>query len=165
MKYLVNIKNYLVYFSIFLLVFLIDFITKELIIELIFLPPKQIRIFEFLNLSPVWNPGISFGIFSEKAWIGKKIIPIIALIVIVWMIFNINLMSRLQQISAGLISGGATGNVIDRFKFGSVVDFIDFHINNWHWPAFNFADSAIFTGAIIWLYCIFKDEGKGELNK
>ena len=73
-------------------------------------------------------------------------------------------MSRLQQISAGLISGGATGNVIDRFKFGSVVDFIDFHINNWHWPAFNFADSAIFTGAILWIYCIFKDENKGEFN-
>ena len=164
MKYLINIKNYLFYFSVFSAVFFIDFITKELIIELIFLPPKQIKIFDFLNLSPVWNPGISFGIFSDKVWIGKKIIPFVALVVIVWMIFNINLMSRLQQISAGLISGGATGNVIDRFKFGSVVDFIDFHINNWHWPAFNFADSAIFTGAVLWIYCIFRDENKGEFN-
>ena len=72
MKYLINIKNYLFYFSVFLAVFFIDFITKELIVELIFLPPKQIKIFDFLNLSPVWNPGISFGIFSDKAWIGKK---------------------------------------------------------------------------------------------
>ncbi len=158
-----NLKGILIYFGVFFFIVLIDYISKDIILKMIFLPPKQIKIFDFFNLSPVWNPGISFGLFANKYWIGKYIIPFVAFIVICWMIINIHLMPRLQQISAGLISGGALGNVIDRFRFGSVVDFLDFHIKDWHWPAFNFADSAIFTGAIIWLYCILKNESEKEV--
>jgi signal peptidase II len=50
-----------------------------------------------------------------------------------------------------LILGGAIGNVIDRIMYGHVIDFLDFHVNNWHWPAFNVADSAIFVGAALFI--------------
>ena len=59
-----------------------------------------------------------------------------------------------QNIAAGLITGGAIGNAIDRLRFGKVVDFIDVYVQTWHWPAFNVADAAISVGAMFWIYSI-----------
>ena len=60
----------------------------------------------------------------------------------------------MQQIGAAIIAGGAAGNVIDRFLYGKVVDFFDFHIGGYHWPAFNIADIAICAGVAIMIYVI-----------
>jgi signal peptidase II len=59
--------------------------------------------------------------------------------------------SPLLAVAIGLIIGGAIGNVIDRIRFGAVVDFLDFHVGSWHWPAFNVADSAICVGVAVML--------------
>ena len=59
--------------------------------------------------------------------------------------------SSLLAVAIGLIIGGAIGNVIDRIRFGAVVDFLDFHVGTWHWPAFNIADSAICVGVAVML--------------
>jgi len=59
--------------------------------------------------------------------------------------------SWLLAVAIGLVIGGAVGNVIDRLRFGAVVDFLDFHVGSWHWPAFNVADSAICVGVAVML--------------
>jgi len=67
-------------------------------------------------------------------------------------------LSTSQQIGAGFIAGGALGNVIDRLRFGRVVDFLDVHLAGYHWPAFNLADAAIFIGVMLWLYGMIQGE-------
>jgi signal peptidase II len=71
-------------------------------------------------------------------------------------------LDRLQQLAGAAIAGGAIGNAIDRLRFGRVVDFIDFHIGAWHWPAFNFADAAIAIGAGLWAYSILFGQETNE---
>ncbi len=65
---------------------------------------------------------------------------------LIWMRFA---ETRLLSVALGLVAGGALGNVIDRILYGAVVDFLDFHIGDWHWPAFNVADSAITVGVVL----------------
>ncbi|MEK9849406.1 MAG: signal peptidase II, partial [Candidatus Puniceispirillum sp.] len=67
-------------------------------------------------------------------------------------------LTSIQRFAGALIAGGAIGNAIDRLRFGRVVDFIDLHIDAWHWPAFNVADAAITIGAIAWAYGIFFEQ-------
>ena len=95
--------------------------------------------------------------------VGQLIIPVLALLVVLWLFFTLYELNFLQRFSAGLIAGGAMGNVIDRIRFERVVDFVDVHIGNYHWPAFNLADSAIFLGVVCWMYvAIFMARAKGE---
>jgi signal peptidase II len=82
----------------------------------------------------------------------RFIIPILALVVIIYLISQLKFQGYLQQLASAIISGGAIGNVIDRILYGKVVDFLDFHIGGYHWPAFNIADVAICTGIAIWIY-------------
>jgi signal peptidase II len=89
-------------------------------------------------------------------------IPAFAVLVVIWLYFQLDQLSGIQRLGAGLIAGGALGNVIDRLRFDKVVDFIDVHLLGYHWPAFNIADSAIFIGVVAWLYGIMstpKSEG------
>ncbi|MCE2687188.1 MAG: signal peptidase II [Rickettsiales bacterium] len=115
-----------------------------------------IEINPFLNLVKVWNRGISFGMFNwaENSRIIFTILQsFIALIILIWGFFN---QQKKMITPLGLIIGGAFGNVVDRFLMGAVADFIDFHIYDYHWPAFNFADSAVFIGvSLILLFDIF----------
>ena len=142
---------------------ILDQLTKNWMLDLIFLPLRQIALTPFLNLTPVWNSGISFGLFRNQQVVGQFIIPALALLVVIWLFFALYELNSLQRCSAGLIAGGAMGNVIDRIRFERVIDFVDFHIGNYHWPAFNLADSAIFMGVVFWMYAaIFMAQPKGE---
>ena len=116
-------------------VLLIDQFFKYLIYVNLFIEFRIIKIFPFLNLVPVWNSGISFGMS----------IPIFA--------SNWN---NLERIGAGFISGGALGNAIDRIIHGKVIDFIDFHSYGIHFPTFNFADTFISLGVVTLLFASFK---------
>ncbi|MEM7617808.1 MAG: signal peptidase II [Pseudomonadota bacterium] len=111
------------------------------------LPFVSIEIFSNFNLSMVWNHGVSFGMFqTDNPW------PLIIMAVIISAIFSVWLCkakSWVETISLSLIIGGALGNVIDRFHYGAVADFFDFYIGNWHYPAFNLADSFISVGIVI----------------
>ncbi len=82
------------------------------------------------------------------------VVPVFALFVIGWLITELTESGWVQQIGAGLICGGANGNIVDRFRFNKVVDFIDVHVAGLHWPAFNIADASIFIGVILWLYAM-----------
>ena len=144
-------------------IILFDQLSKNWMLELIFAPARQIVLTPFLNLTPVWNSGISFGLFQDNPMVGRLMIPLLAVLVVLWLFFSLYELSRLQRFAAGLIAGGAIGNVIDRIRFERVVDFLDFHLGTYHWPAFNLADSAIFMGVVFWIFAaIVTAQPRGE---
>ncbi|HEY3909078.1 MAG TPA: signal peptidase II [Stellaceae bacterium] len=109
------------------------------------------RITPFFNLVLVYNRGVSFGLFNAGAGsdvgFNALLFSLVAAVVVVGLVYWLRRVSSpLLSIAIGLIVGGAIGNVVDRIRLGAVVDFLDFHIALWHWPAFNFADSAICVG-------------------
>ena len=135
--------------------FIADLITKQWMLSLVFEPPRVIEITPFFNLVPVWNSGVSFGLLAEYAYLVGFAIPLIALVVVIWLWRQLPLLGAAGQYAAGFIAGGAAGNVLDRLRFGKVVDFLDFHLYGYHWPAFNLADISIFLGVALWLYEAF----------
>lgn len=115
-------------------------------------PGAMIRLTPFFNLLLTHNAGITFGMFNNGETANALIFSGLALVVVLVLI---NWLRRVETVflavSIGLIIGGAAGNVIDRLIAGSVVDFLDFHVGSWHWPAFNVADSAICIGVVAML--------------
>ena len=100
----------------------------------------------FLDLVLTCNTGVSFGILNRTG-VNSLIFSLAAgLIVIVLTVWLARVRGGFLAVAIGLIIGGAIGNVIDRLRVGGVIDFLDFHIGTWHWPAFNLADSAICLG-------------------
>ena len=137
---------------------LFDQLSKKWMLNNIFDDQKIIEINKYLNFVPVWNKGISFGILSDFVNINFFMIIIttaISLFIILWFIKTTN---RNLSISIAFILSGAVGNLLDRLNHKAVVDFIDIHIDNFHWPAFNFADSYITIGAFIYIFIIFTGE-------
>ncbi len=114
------------------------------------LPYIEIKIFSFFNLVMVWNQGISFGLFAQDSAMGPLILSalsgIISLIFLIWLFRT---PSKLQALSIALVISGAIGNLIDRLRFGAVIDFLDVHFVGYHWPAFNVADSAVCIGVTL----------------
>lgn len=101
----------------------------------------------FFNLVLTYNRGISFGLFSGSIRLNALVFSLAAAaIVAVLVLWLRRVASPFLAVAIGLIIGGAIGNVIDRIRFGAVVDFLDFHAGSLHWPAFNVADSAICIG-------------------
>lgn len=107
-------------------------------------------VFAFFNLVVVWNQGVSFGLLSNDSDYGPYLLIglsfVIAIGFAIWMFRTEN---PIHHLGIGLVIGGALGNVIDRFRFGAVFDFLDVHAFGYHWPAFNIADSAICIGVFI----------------
>ena len=132
-------------------VLLADWLSKSYMLALIFNPPRVIVLTPFLNLAPVWNEGISFGLLAEWGIITRYGISALAVIVSLWLFFQLPILLKWQKYAAALIAGGAIGNMIDRLIYGKVVDFVDFHLGSWHYPAFNVADATIFIGVVVWL--------------
>jgi lipoprotein signal peptidase len=107
----------------------------------------QIVLLPVLNLTFVWNRGVTFGLLSGYGTWSYLVLAAVALGVVaalgVWLR---RAESPLAAMSLGAIAGGAVGNVIDRLRFGAVADFIDVHVGAWHWYVFNVADAAIVCG-------------------
>ena len=138
-----------------------DLVTKQIILGLVFDPPRRIEVTPFLNFVPVWNPGISFGILADAGGVVPLLLTALAMGVAAWLFWKAPHFRRLERLCAGLIAGGAVGNAIDRIRFGKVVDFIDVYVQTWHWPAFNIADAAITIGALCWIASLFLDRENG----
>jgi signal peptidase II len=131
------------------LVVVLDQLSKWAILILLH---RAIALTPFFNLVVVWNRGVSFGMFDSAGRLGPWVLTGLALAVVVLLLGWLRRVDHLLTAAGlGLIIGGAMGNVIDRVRFGAVVDFLDFHALGWHWPAFNVADSAIFIGAVLLL--------------
>ena len=130
----------------------LDQLTKYIAFINLFKYKQVLIINNFLNFRPVWNDGISFGMLQGYGNISRVTFIIIALIISVWIIIYSKKLNAIGFIGYNMIAGGAIGNVIDRLIHGKVVDFIDFHYKEYHWPAFNIADSFIFIGVLLFIY-------------
>jgi signal peptidase II len=113
-------------------------------------PQHLARVTGFFNLVLTYNTGVSFGMFQgEAAWQRYFLIAVnlgVSLALLIWLRKQV---VGLMPYAIGLVVGGAIGNAIDRLHQPGVVDFLDFHLAGWHWPAFNVADSAIVCGVAL----------------
>ena len=137
---------------IFLIFIFFDYVSKLWAIENLFMQYRSIELTSFLSMTPVWNSGISFGFFQDSGELGRYVFTGFAVVVSIWLIYSSIKLPRYSSLGFILIASGAIGNAIDRILYGKVVDFIDFHIEDLHWPAFNLADTIIFVGAMLFLY-------------
>ena len=141
----------MIYF-ISLIVFLLDFFTKLWALRGL-IPHEPVSILPCFNLYLTFNRGVSFSMFSAQSAIGVWALISLTGIISVLIIYLIqNEKEKLSRIGLSMILGGAIGNLIDRIRFGSVVDFLDFYLGAHHWPAFNIADSAICIGVMFVLF-------------
>jgi len=125
---------------------------------------------EFFNLTHVRNTGGAFGLFGgEKGGTGTLFFIVFSLIAIgsiVYFFLRLKENERALTLSLSLVLSGAIGNLIDRCRYGEVVDFLDFHLFSYHWPAFNIADSAITLGiALLAFELIFREQKKAPNPK
>lgn len=128
------------------LIILADQVTKQLVVNHVAWA-QRIPLTDWLNLTYLRNTGAAFSILSDMPqWAFALLGCAVAVGIIIWLRRHPT-GERLVAVSLALILGGAIGNVIDRVTRGFVVDFVDFHIGTWHYPAFNVADVAITLGA------------------
>ncbi len=131
-------------------ILLLDQWTKSLVVEKLPLYQRVEVVQGFFNLTHVRNTGGAFGIFGgEKGGVGSilfVVVSVIAIGAIIFLFVKIRENEKTLALSFSLVLSGAIGNLIDRLRYGEVVDFLDFHLSTYHWPAFNVADSAICIG-------------------
>ena len=140
---------------------IIDQVHKWYMIEIVDIANNPIQVTSFFNLVMVWNRGISFGIGNQLDNAILIFVAFPSLIVMGLLIWMYRTDCKITALALGLLIGGAVGNIIDRFNYGAVADFFDFHINGYHWPAFNIADSIVFIGAIVLcLTCLYEDNNE-----
>ena len=131
------------------LVAITDQAVKWLVLDYFSTHADPVEIAMFFNLVLAWNRGVSFSLFhSEEAYAPFALAALALVISVGLAIWLRRIEHRWPATGVGLVIGGAIGNVIDRLRFGAVVDFLDFHWAGYHWPAFNIADSAITLGVI-----------------
>jgi len=139
------------------LVLLADQLTKWWMLVEVMKPPRVMPLGPFLNIVLVMNPGVSFGMFgSAPQWVGWALVAFALVIVAALSIWLRGVTERLLAAGLGLVVGGAVGNVVDRVRFGAVVDFLDLHWGDFHRPAFNVADSAITVGVVLLVFDALK---------
>ena len=136
----------------------LDQLSKNWMLSNVFDSQRIIEINKYLNFVPVWNKGISFGMLSNFMNINFFMIIVTSSIILFLFFWFQKTKNRNLSLSLSLIISGAIGNLIDRLSHKAVVDFIDFHIGNFHWPAFNFADTYITIGAFIYVFTIFTSQ-------
>ncbi|MDA8165953.1 MAG: signal peptidase II [Desulfobacteraceae bacterium] len=145
-------------------VILIDQLSKWWIMTSFFLYESRTVVPGFFNVTFVTNTGAAFGflagqenVFRQAFFVGIALLALAALALAYRHFRN---EGRLAVTGLGLIAGGAVGNLIDRLRFGRVIDFLDVYIGPHHWPAFNVADSAITIGAGLLIFCSLKGRTK-----
>ena len=115
---------------------------------------QSIPVMPYFNLTYVHNTGAAFSFLSEaggwQRWFFAGLAILISSVIAVWLA-RLKQHETLLAIALSLVLGGAIGNLIDRLAYGYVIDFLDVYYGNWHWPAFNIADSAITLGVILML--------------
>jgi signal peptidase II len=126
----------------------LDQLTKWAALDLLDPAARPIVVTPFFNLVMVWNRGVSFGMLTGIGAITPWLLSGLALgVVIGLLLWHRQSAHPLIAAGLGMVIGGAFGNVVDRLRYGAVVDFLDFHVAGYHWPAFNVADAAICVGA------------------
>ena len=148
-----NLKKFIIGVILILsLTILLDQLTKYIAFIVLFKENQVLIINHYLNFRPVWNDGISFGMLQGYGNFGRISFIIIAISISLWIILYSRKLNIIGFVGYNMIAGGALGNVIDRLIHGKVIDFIDVHYKEYHWPTFNMADSFIFIGVLLFIY-------------
>lgn len=148
------------------LVILFDQVSKWFVLE-------NIRFGETIYVAPFWNwviafnPGAAFSFLADQPGWQRWLFSALALGVSGWIAFMLRQhpQQRLLSFALTLVMGGALGNVIDRIRFGAVVDFVQWHVAGYYWPAFNIADSAITIGAVLLVIEQLTAANKKEISR
>ena len=158
-------KNFIINLSFVLLIFLLDRISKTYVIYLDKkLLGSEIFSSKYLNISLIWNEGIAFGLLSFNHGNLYNLLTILISVIILVICFMIYKSNGIKKYLLIFILGGALGNIYDRIYFNAVPDFIDFHINGFHWFIFNVADIFISLGVIFMIFIeIIDNNRKKEL--
>ena len=144
------LKKNILSFLIVAIIFILDRASKYIILEKSkLLGNLNINVNSFLNFNLVWNDGIAFGLLSFDQNIYYNLITIIIILITILIIWFAYKSKGFEKISFLMITGGSLGNIFDRLYYSSVIDFIDFNYNNFHWFIFNVADIFITLGVII----------------
>jgi signal peptidase II len=146
-----------------MIVLILDRVTKYLV-QTYLIAYQPVPIFSFFNLTLAYNKGAAFSFLDKSSgwqgWMFGGISILASVVILVWM-SRLTSKQRWVSSSLALILGGALGNLSDRFLYGHVIDFLDFHLKTLHWPVFNVADSAICVGAVMLLLdAIFHEKSK-----
>lgn len=147
----------MLWLGIALIVVLLDQASKIMMSQYLLYGQSE-AVTRYFNLVMVYNKGAAFSFLSDQPGWQRYFftaVSVIASLFILWMLRR-NPTQRMFCWALALILGGAVGNLIDRIAYGHVIDFLDFHIGGWHWPAFNVADSAITLGAILFVLDEFR---------
>ena len=147
----------MLWLAVAVLVIVLDWYSKQWASESLVLYRSQ-ALASWLNLTLAHNYGAAFSILSDaggwQRWLFTILAGVVTLVLLVWL-FALKQGEWRTGLSLGLIIGGAVGNLIDRVRLGYVIDFIDVYYKNYHWPAFNVADSAITCGIVLMLMDAF----------
>lgn len=139
---------------------IVDQITKQWVAQS-FSYRESVEVFAFFNLTYVHNLGAAFSFLADQGgwqrWFFTAIAAIASIIFIIWLAKTPK-NNKTLGIALALMLSGALGNLIDRALFGYVIDFLDFYIEGYHWPAFNVADSVIFIGAALMILDSFQQD-------
>lgn len=153
------------WYGLALIVVVLDQLSKWVVLN-------HIQFGETLYVAPFWNwvltfnPGAAFSFLADQPGWQRWVFSVLALVVSGWIALELRRHPEQQRLALALtlVMGGALGNVIDRIRFGAVVDFIQWHVAGYYWPAFNVADSAITLGAVlmVWASLFAKKETSDE---
>lgn len=159
-------KRFLKFLAIIGGIILIDQVSKDYLLYLItggvpmtadafeLVPVSYLmaHVTNFFNIVFTWNPGASFSIMRGIGEYAPMFIIVGTAAIVGFLIHYVSRCAcRFEQWPIVMIIGGALGNLIDRIRFGAVIDFLDFHVGGWHWPAFNVADMFIVCGVGLYL--------------
>lgn len=136
-------------------------------LELVPNPVFFAQITSFFNLVFTWNPGASFSMLTSVGETNALIMIFLTAAItgfFGYILFTKKL-PKLETAALTMIVAGAIGNIIDRVRFGAVVDFLDFHLGDWHWPSFNVADIAISVGILIYAYALIRNKNGKNTGK
>jgi signal peptidase II len=154
-------RSLLPWLGIATIVLLLDQITKVTITRL-FQYGESLTITSFFNLVLVYNKGAAFSFLANHSGWQRYLLTGVAIAASIFIVYLLKRHAgqRMFCWALALILGGAIGNAIDRMLYGHVIDFLDFHVAGWHWPAFNVADSAICIGAALFILDELRRVGK-----
>ena len=152
-------KHRISYYLLIVVLLIVDQLTKTIVFRKIAFLSSQNIIPGFFNITHIHNRGAIFGFFSKSEsqllHILLMLATLVALALVVYYFFKTPPAEKLAKISLSLILAGAVGNLMDRIFRGYVIDFLDFHIKQWHWPSFNVADSCVTVGACLLVFIVF----------
>ena len=133
--------------------------TKWLVVSFLELGTSHVLIPDFFNVVHWRNKGAAWGIFQDYNSI-LAVVSVVTLLVLFRYRRSFQLHRASSRVAIGLIAGGIVGNFIDRIRMGYVVDFLDFQIGRYHWPAFNVADSAICIGVVLYILVSWRSDAE-----